>query len=278
MWLIFSAAGGFSSSIFNFINRYVLKKNGDSTTYAWWFEFLRTSIFLVVVLFGLLNSFSFDISHFYILVLLGIVEFVTVFVYMRMHAITDLSLSAIIIQLRTVWIPILAFILLGELLKINEYAGIFLIFLGQTFVVSPGRFKEDKGVKIALFASIFTALNTIVMKSALNYYSAEVTLVAFGLPTILGYPLFMKEGKSRINVMGKSIGKKILLAVLFNAMSMYFLTLALTLEEVSKVSAIYQSLTIVTVLVGIIFLGERKLVIRKILGACIVVFGVILLV
>jgi drug/metabolite transporter (DMT)-like permease len=278
MWLILSAAGGFSSSIFNFINRYVLKKNADSTSYAWWFEFLRTIIFLIVVILSLRNDFSFDLTHIHLLLLLGIVEFITVFVYMRMHAVTDLSLSAIIIQLRTVWIPVLAFLFLGELLKLNEYAGIFLIFLGQIFVVSPRHFKEDRGIKIAFLASIFTALNTIIMKSALNFYPSEIALVAFGLPTVLGYPIFMKEGKKRINGMGKSIGKKIFLAVIFNAMSMYLLTLALTLEDVSKVSAIYQSLTIVTVLLGIIFLGERKLLARKILGALIVVFGMILLI
>lgn len=58
-----------------------------------------------------------------------------------------------------------------------------------------------------------------------------------------------------------------------NTLAMY----ALRIGDVSKVTAIYQAMMIVSILAGIVLLGERQDAKKKIVGALITILGVIIL-
>lgn len=114
-WFILAAAAGLSSALFNFVGRKSLQ-GGDSTAFSWFFELLRLIIFsaLLIIDFKLEPSFL----NFFVLVALGVTEFVSVYVFTKMHSLTELSLSSIISRLRLVWVPFFAFVLLGERLSV----------------------------------------------------------------------------------------------------------------------------------------------------------------
>ena len=275
-WVILSALSGISSSLFNYVNRYVLKTNGDSTSFSWWFEVLRTFIFLLVLPFD--SFFIWSYQTFFLLILLGLVEFFSVYFYMKMHSFSELSISTIVLRLRIVWVPILAFFLIGEKLGIKEYLGILIIFMGLSFVTSPRKFFIDKGIKLALLCSVITAFLSTVIKAVSPFASASIIAIAMGIPSIFLFPIFARNWKSRIrNYYSKSI-KGVSFAIFFNAFAMYLQVSALKLGPAGKVIAIFQAMSIVSVFMGIFLLDEKKDMGKKILGSLVVLLGTFLLI
>jgi len=97
-WFVLAALAGLASNGFNITNRTALKNQGDSTAYAWWFELVRTSFFLVILLFQ--PNPTFTISMIVPLLLVGLAELFSVYIFMKMHAYTNLSISSVISRLR----------------------------------------------------------------------------------------------------------------------------------------------------------------------------------
>lgn len=274
-WIILSTLSGLSSSLFNYVNRYVLKANGDSTSFAWWFEVLRVIIFLIILPFD--NFIIWSHKTIFLLLLIGIIEVFSVYFFMKMHSFSELSISSIVLRLRIVWIPIFAFFLVGEKLSLKEYLGIFIILIGLSFVTSPKKFFVDKGVKLALLSTVITALLSTVIKMATPLASASVISIAMGLPAILVFPLLAKSWGSRIRSFYRKSIAGVSFAIFFNSISMYLQISALRIGPVGKVMAILQAMSIVSVLMGIFFLNEKKDVGKKIAGSLIVLFGVFIL-
>lgn len=275
-WLIFAALAGLGSNAANFVNRYVLRNGHDPTAYAWWFEVVRTIIFTFWALFNFQLIFSY--RNLSILLLLGIVEFLSVYVFMKMHAFTELSISSVIVRLRLIWVPLLALAFLGESLSYIEYVGIITIFTGSTITIVSPKIHKDKGIMFAFIASFTAALLAIFMKMAIEFTNTPVIMIFQALPTILIFPLIMKNPRKRIyQTFKKNIDKNIM-STIFNVFAMTLLVLALRSGFTSKVIAVYQSMLIVTVLAGIIFLKENKRIKRKIIASIVTALGIWLLV
>lgn len=275
-WFLLALFAGIFSTAFNFINRNFLKDNRDATSYAWLFELTRTILFTPLIVFEL------PVKHSYysvlVLLLLGFVEYFSVYVFMKMHAYTHLSVSTIITRLRLVWVPVLAYMFLGEHLLLRDYLGVGIIFLGQSLIVSPRKFIFDKGMRFAFFSSVATAALALVMKKASDLFPTAIITATMGIPTIVGYPFFMKNCRLRIWSLWKKNYKAIVIATIFNALAMYFLIWSLKLGDVSKVTAIYQSSLLFGVVTGIVLLNEKEDVAKKIVGGLVTVLGILLLI
>lgn len=276
LWVTYTLISGILSVAFNFISRKVLRGESDSTSYSWWFELFRFIIFIPFAFpfLPLLQS-SHNLTLF---LLIGISEFLAIYFYMKMHANTDLSISSVVTQMRLVLVPVFAFLFLSEQLKIKSYFAIIIILLGQIIVSLNGN-KDKKlflnnGVKYALIATIFISLNNVFAKPAASTFPVQLIPVAMAFPSIFLFPYFMKNGKERIIKAGKSMGKKILIAAAFNAVAMVYLILALRFGQVGEVTSLYQSMSVIQVFSGIVFLNERKDIGRKVLGSAIVLLGV----
>jgi drug/metabolite transporter (DMT)-like permease len=279
-WIIYTIVAGLSSVGFNFVNRYVLKDGHDSSSYSWWFEFFRLLIFLPFTIFSFYLIFT--LHNLVLFVLIGFVEFLSVYFYMKMHANTDLSISSVLSQARLIWVPILALIFLSEKLDVRSYLGIVVIIAGQVLITLPKKskfkFTFDKGVVIALISSFFVAVNNVIGKEASGIFPLQLTTVAMAVPSLFLFPTLMRGGINRIIILGKIKWKVILLASLFNAVANVFILSALKLSEVGRVMAVFQSVMICQVFIGILFLGENRSIIKKITGAGIVLVGVYLLI
>lgn len=274
-WAILSLGAGLSSVGFNLINRHTLKDDADSTAYAWWFEVIRLGFF------GCLALFNFQVvwtwQSLVALMSLGLTEFFCVFLYMKMHRLTELSLSTILIRLRLIWLPILAFVFIGERLEFLEYLGIGIIFAGIITTISPKKIKVNKGAKITLLVSFLGAFLGLFQKKSAMLASTPMVMTAMALPSVILLPLAMKDGKRRIKLAKKTLFKN-LQASIFNITAMYLFTNALRLAPASKALGLLESTLIVSVLTGIILLKEKENLRRKLIGGAITLVGVILII
>jgi len=273
-WIVLSALSGLASTGFNITNRIALKDKEDSTAYGWWFEFVRTMFFLVLVFKSPLPYL--DQNAILKLSLVGISELFSVYVFMKMHSLTELSISSVISRLRIVWSPLFAWFLVNERLTLVEYIGIVAIFLGIAVVSSPSEIKKDKGIKIAFLFSISSAILSTMIKSATVVASSELIIVAQGIIPLFILPLLMKNSLFRIKHSFTHKFIKILIASAFNIISSYLMVEALHLADTSKVVGIFLAMTIFSVIYGIFVMNEREKMYRKIFGTIIVIVGIIL--
>lgn len=273
-WFVLSVLAGLASNGFNITNRKALKDQGDSTAYGWWFEFVRTSFFTLLLLTKPLPKLSFEMII--PLSLVGISELFSVYVFMKMHAYTNLSISSVISRLRVIWSPLIAWFLVSERLTLPEYFGIVAIFIGIAVVTSPKEIKEDRGTKIALLFSFSSALLSTIMKGASAIASTELVIISQGILPLLILPILMKSSLSRIWSSVTYKFPQIALAGGFNIASSYLLVEALRASDASKAVGVYQAMTLFSVFYGIFILNERDKIARKIIGSIIVIIGVIL--
>lgn len=275
LWFILANLTGLLSVAFNFFNRLVLKDGDDITAYAWYTEVLRFIVFFIIAIFDwhiFLNPYSIIIF-----LLFGLTEFIGGYWYMKMHAYSHLSISSILSRTRLIWIPIIAFFLIGEKLKLTDYFGILIVFFGINITMAPKKLIMDKGALYANLSAFIIALNIVLAKILLPYGSNGVINVALVAPSVVLFPLLMKNPKTRIiklfktNIWLKTIG------ISFSILQLYLFIVALRYAEASKVNTVYQSMMIFSVLAGIIFLKEGQDIGKKLIGATITIVGVVLL-
>jgi uncharacterized membrane protein len=274
-WITLAIFAGLASNTFNFLSRYLLQEQEDSTAYAWFFEIVRLISFAIIAIFDWhLVITPLSLTLFF---LLGLTEWIAIYWYMKMHAYTHLSISAILSRTRLVWIPIIAFLLINERLHIVDYLGILILFAGVCIIVSPKKIMIDKGANYANLSAFMIALNTVLTKMALPYGSNSIINVAITIIPALFFPFMMKNSLPRMKKIVKTKLPIKLLAVAVNIISVYAFTAALRLGDSGKVNAIYQGMLVTSILAGIIFLKERNDIGKKITGAIITIIGVIIL-
>lgn len=274
-WIIVAIIAGLASSLGSFLARFLLKDGSDATAYAWFHEVFRLIFFIIISITSF--HFVFDIKGFLLLLGLGVAEFFAVYFMMKMHAYSYLSISTIISRTRLIWIPIIAFILFREILTVQEYLGIAILFMGLATISSPKKIVTDKGVKYAYLSAFCIAVVSVLLKMVAPYANTSMIMIFMALPSVVLFPLFMKNSKQRVILSLKTQLPLKLINGFVTALATYFLAKAISLGEVSIVTALYQSMMLLSVLAGIIFLKEREGIGKKIVGSLIALVGVLLL-
>lgn len=274
-WIVIAFISGLLSNTSNYLHRFLLKDDRDPALYTWFLEVMRL---LVAVIFLFFNfHIVFSMQTLWLLLTLGAFEGISIYVYMKQHAFTKLSISTIISRTRLIWTALFAFIFLGEKFSLMTYAGIGVLFLGLSVGTSPHKIKADPGMKYAYLSAMMISIANILMKSATAFASAPIIVAAMAIPTIISYPLILKNSKKRIKAF---LHEKLLhktLAALANVLALFFLLWALSLGPVAIVNAIYQGTMIFAILAGILFLNEREDIAKKLIGTAIALVGVMLL-
>ncbi|HLL60464.1 MAG TPA: DMT family transporter [Candidatus Nitrosocosmicus sp.] len=274
-WIILAALAGILSNAYHILTRIQLKDGDDLIIFGWLFEITMTVVFGILYLFN--PIFYFDVKSIFFLLLLGFSEVGSIYFYTKMHANAHLSISSIISRTRLIWIPLIAFIFLGEALEIKEYIGIAILFFGISFITSPKHLKSDKGVRYSIFAAFFASTNSIFLKASSYIKSTPLVMLGMSIPAAILIPFFAKDFKKRLVLLLKKNPILKISSQFTTIAGMYLLFEALKVGPVSKVTGIYQSMMIVSVLFGIIFLKEREDIGKKLIGSVIVIAGVLLL-
>ncbi len=274
-WIVIAFISGLLSNTSNFLHRFLLKDDRDPALYTWFLEVTRL---LVAVIFLFFN-FHLILSPqtLLLLIALGVVEAISIYVYMKQHAFTSLSISTIISRTRLIWTALFAFLFLGEHLSLMAYGGIVILFLGLSIGTAPHKIMVDRGMKYAYLSAILISVSNNLFKSTSSVASAPVIVAAMAIPTVIGYPLILKNSKQRIQTFLKTKLLNKILAALTNVGALFFLLWAISLGPVSIVNAIYQGTMIFAILAGILFLGEREDIFKKLIGTALALIGVGLL-
>jgi len=204
-------------------------------------------------------------------------------VYYKALKLTELSQVKILSSTRSLWVLLGSFVFLGELFTTYKVVGIIFVVLGVIVV-----YWQRSGIKgfgfpqmlVLLYAGI-TACSAILDKYLLVYFDSVPTyqVLAFILPAILTV-LFFPGSISKIKPLlrlNKNNFFIILSALLLNIATFVFYYALNIGGQISIAGAIWQSSTIFSVLLGIIFLNEKNNLNKKIFGSIIVVLGIILL-
>lgn len=275
-WLFLIILAGVCTAIFNSLLRSTLRTGRDPTAFAWWYELIRLAFFGVLIPFS--PQFDFTWTHLALLGVLGMAEFGAVYVYMKMHSATELSLSTIVMQLRNIYVPIFAFFVFGEMLTLTEWLGIALVVLGAIVIARPRSLRVDRSLSFALIASLLTAFSAVMMKVTGNFASLPIVLFAFSLPSVLLLPLVMKNALPRLRAASQHVVSSNLPVSAINLITMYALVTALHLGPAGTTIVIFQGVSMLAVASGVIFLGERDHKIEKLSAALITTVGILLLV
>lgn len=273
--MVIAFVSGLLSNTSNFFHRWLLKDDDDPALYTWFLEAVRLSIAGVVLIFD--ASVTWSPKAFLLLLALGLVEVVSIYIYMRQHALAELSISTIISRTRLVWTALFAFVFLGEHLSLNSYAGILILFIGLAIGTAPHKIKRDRGMRYAYLSAIFISVTNVLAKEATAVASVAVIVAAMAIPTVVGYPIAMKNGPTRIRGFVRSNLLKKSLGALANVGALFLLLWAFETGSVSVANAIYQGTMVFAIVAGILFLRERHDIARKLAGTSLALVGVFLL-
>ncbi|MFH1244625.1 MAG: DMT family transporter [bacterium] len=275
-YLPLAILAGLGTIGFNTFNRQTLQKGHDSTVYAWLFEIMRILIFLPFLLFDYQVIWSWASARAFLL--MGFTELVSVYLFMKMHSHSDLSLSSIFTRLRIIWTPIVGFLILGEILSPLQYLGILVIFLGCSLIYFIHNNGSRRGLIYALVFSLVNACSNVFVKQASVYASSSMITILFSIPAALFIPVIMRNGRTRISHNLVPVMRPLFAASLFNALTMFTLVTALHLAPAGQVTGISQGVATLSIFSGIFILGERDHKLIKFLAGLITTTGIILLV
>lgn len=274
-WLFLTIMAGLGTIGFNTFNRQTLKGGHDSTVYAWLFEVFRVLIFIPLLFFDYHVVWTWvSLRTFF---LMGASELIGIYLFMKMHANSELSLSSILSRLRIIWTPIIGFIFLGEILSLPQYVGIAIIF-GGCIIAMGGKRGSSRGIIYALLFSLVNAFSNIFVKQATVFASTSIVTILFSLPAAIFIPLIMRSARDRISHNLIPIIRPLLIASLFNALTMFMIVSALRLAPTGQVIGVFQGIAMLTVASGVVFLHERAHLWHKLLATAFTTVGILLLV
>jgi drug/metabolite transporter (DMT)-like permease len=291
MWFWLVVISGFVGTGKDLFNRAALKDRGDSLTFSFLYQLVPVVFALPLFAFGL--NFPSGVFPYFLLVVIGVVDTFSVFLIMESFKYLDVSLRAIVYQLRLLWVLIISVLILGETLNLAKIIGVFLIFSGISLAIFKKRKlgwfqriiirilgkkdRKGKGVLVTLLASLLTALEIVGVKYLLSQFSVSFVIFGTLLVSALIFLFLVPDLKNRTLFLIKGPKRRVVWLTLFLGTVGIFLSLqAMAMTELSRVNPILESFKILTILGGIVFLKERERVWQKILGGILTAVGVIL--
>ena len=212
LWVLFAVLSGLADIGYNLSTRKALKDRVSVVEFSWWMTLIRSILFLPALL--LLKDLHLNLQQILILIALGVITFVNIHLFMKMHSLTELSLSTIIARLRMVWVPLIAFFVINERLTGLNYFGILIMFLAILLISSPRKIILDKSLNSAFIFSISTSVLAIFQKAASVFAPTSLIILVMSLPTVVFLPLFVKNPTEKIfSNWNKHVGEKILIAL-----------------------------------------------------------------
>jgi transporter family protein len=277
LWLAYALIAAITGGFIGILNRFVLKDH-DFISYGFLWNIVTAILFIPLFL----SDFVVPTGLYaWAVTLLG-VSFWTLAGFAGFKAVqmVEVSLSEPLSQTQMLFLLVFSSLFLSELLTMNKIIGTFLIFFGIiTLTYEKRKFFgkiTDRGIQLTLLTSLLVAMASIVDKTALRYWSVPgYSFVAFLFPgLIMGVTSFKRFGK--LVKMVKLRWFPLILSTILAVVNAYFLFSAYRLTEVSNVFPITRISILVVVLGGIILLKERKDILKKILGAIIMILGTLL--
>jgi drug/metabolite transporter (DMT)-like permease len=195
----------------------------------------------------------------------------------------EVSRFSVIYSLRAVVTIIAATLFLDEKLTLVQLIGALLILSAIIFLNTKsikGLFKFSRGEVYALLASISFGVATVSDKYLLDWFDyVPYLFIDFLVPGLILFLARPKSVPESVELLKQKLGPKIFLfATLYAIAAISFFAALTQADNASLVSGVGQIGTIVTVLMGIFILKERKEMTKKLIAASLSFIGLILLI
>lgn len=173
-----------------------------------------------------------------------------------------------------------ALFLYSESLTPEKVAGVVLIIVSLIVVSFQKNIKNKislKGVLVGIMVFTFLGLAWMLDKKGTLYFNPDTySLLVWTVPLFMIYFPYVKPAELKHEA--KQIPFAMFILALLNVVGYYFQLLALQLADATRVIPLVQTSTLVTVVLGILILGEKENIPRKIAAAIIGFAGALLLV
>lgn len=170
---------------------------------------------------------------------------------------------------------------MGESTSFYSLLGILLIFAGLIILFVKSKLHHQRGVYILGIGSIFVAIGTIFNILLVRDYltSPQTVFIAmFSQAVVFLFILIVRKNAiSRCQEVLTRAWKIILSAAVIEAFAFIGINYTYTIGNASHITAVYLSMTVVTVWIGIFFLKEREYFWKKLIGSALVTIGIIIL-
>lgn len=191
----------------------------------------------------------------------------------------EASESSILSSSQRLWIVLGAFIFLHEAFSVQKLLGAIVIIFGIIIAQwKKQQFIFNQGVLLVLLAALSYAVAEIISFYILrNFDTTSFTVYSFLLPVIaliiitpqtIKKLAFYLKPKRAINISIVSTNDTLATIFLFFAYQIG--------RNASQIGPLMATQTIITVILAVVILKEKNNLINKIVGACLVVAGVIL--
>lgn len=271
LWIVLSLLAGVVGSISNLFYRTTLKDDQDAVVSTWILQVSRLAFAIVLIVWlGL----SLNVRSLVILAILGGIEVVGMYAYMRMHAASALSISSLVQRSRILWTAILAAVFVGETFTLMEVSGLLVLFVGVSVVALPHKLRHDKGVQFAYISAILFSITTVMIKATIGSIPPAAQVAGLAFPSVIVFPMFTRGFRNRLKRFTQDRFWMKLFAAFTNVIQLFLSVYALAVGPAAKSSAVFQGSLVLSVFAGIILLGEREDLRRKLLGSALVLLGI----
>lgn len=281
-WQILIAASIFLYSISILLQRLLLKEEKSSpVAYSIFFQ-LTTGI--IIAVFGFLfGSMQFpNIKPIFpnILLMIALYGFGTIFSFRALKKI-EASRFTVLFSSRAFFTVVFSSLLLKEFLTGRQILGALLIFAGVIIVSQQtAKLGFGRGEIWALFSALLFGAATTNDRYLLNFFEVYpyITLgfIAPPLLVILVYPHKLK--KLTLFLRKKRLKRILFLCLIYAFWAITFFSALQKADNSSQAVSVFTTNVVATVILSIIFLGERENLAKKISGAFLSFLGLLMFV
>ena len=277
LWLILALATGVLGGALSLIHRFLLREYSD-TSYGSFINLLAAVMYLPIFILSLL--FAQNLVSWPHILLGSIVWIVPVWIFFKARKHTEASVYGSLGQTRLLFTLLIAYFLLSEVITLNKIFGVFLIIAGTTILTIKkgklfGKLKEF-GIQMTLLYAFLVSIANVTDKFVVGF----VPPATYGLFAYLLPGLVIGMSTKKLTSLPKIFRGRLKILLLAAGMDVaaYFLALnAYQLADVGNIIPVFQISTMISVLGGIILLRERTEISKKIVGAILTIFGVIVI-
>lgn len=291
-WFVLTLVATICLSLFNIFSKHLLSdKKTDPVAFG---AFLQLGVAIITIPFVLAYGWRWDLSLESLTLTAAVALLYTIAsaAYYTALAHLEISLVLIVISLDSVFSQITGNIFLGEPITLNKaIAGVLIFSAVVLAVLTPkdhsGKDNINKPSKInkyyllVLLNVVIYSLTIIIDKILVGSYFNPLSyqFVNFALPGIMILLLFPKSRRTIPDLLKRNnkwpltfLTVVMLFLTYFSVFSAYKIG-----GEVGRVTPILGSQVVIVVIIGALYLGERKNFLRKLIAGSLVVIGLFLM-
>ncbi|KKQ26948.1 MAG: hypothetical protein US42_C0018G0022 [Candidatus Magasanikbacteria bacterium GW2011_GWC2_37_14] len=205
LWLIFAIIPAVGDGLSNIIDGHLSNNKFHNPWVLLFYSGIMELLFLpFVLLYRLPAIFSFKIMLFFPII--AFLDFLTLIFYYKALKEDDTSIVASLFSLGKIFVPVLAFFVVGERLSPLQYLAFFVIIFSSTLLTassSGGKIKFNKSLLLMFLSSLVHSIEGVIYKYVLESVDWVSGFVYVTLFSILGFIIIAiiknKEVKKQFN-------------------------------------------------------------------------------